>query len=155
VNTSPLILLSKIGLLDLLRAGDLPVIVPQAVLNEIARHGPTDQTVLQVLSAGWLQIVPDPPIPPRLVTTRLGSGELAVIALALAQPGSEVVLDDLTARRCARESGLSVQGTISLVIQAKHRGAIPSVRPVLDQLRGMGMYLSDRFVDQVRKAAGE
>ena len=47
MNTSPLILLSKIGLLDRLRAGDLPVIVPQAVLDEIARHGPEDQSLLR------------------------------------------------------------------------------------------------------------
>ncbi len=47
MNTSPLILLSKIALLDLLRAGDLPVIVPQAVLDEIARHGPEDQSLLR------------------------------------------------------------------------------------------------------------
>ena len=64
MNTSPLILLSKIGLLDLLRAGDLPVIVPQGVLDEIARHGPVDQSLLQVRSAGWLQVAPDLPIPP-------------------------------------------------------------------------------------------
>jgi predicted nucleic acid-binding protein len=155
VNTSPLIILSKIGRLDFLRAGHLPVIVPQAVLNEIARHGPQDRTLEQVRSAGWVQIVPDPPIPPHLDANRLGSGELAVLALALAQPGSEVVLDDLPARRCAQENRLSLQGTISLVIQAKQRGEIPAVQPVLDQFRSVGMYLSDRFVAQVLKAAGE
>jgi predicted nucleic acid-binding protein len=66
-----------------------------------------------------------------------------------------VVLDDLTARRCAREKGIPVERTISLVIQAKHRGIIPAVQPVVDRLRVMGMYLSDRFVEQVRRAAGE
>lgn len=155
MNTSPLILLSKIGLLDLLRAGDLPVIVPQAVLGEIARHGSEDRTLLQVRSTAWLQIVPDPRISPQLDANRLGSGELAVLSLALSLPGSEVVLDDLTARRCAQENGLSVQGTVSLVLQAKHRGVIPAVQPVLDQLRRMGMYLSDRFIEQVRRASGE
>jgi predicted nucleic acid-binding protein len=155
VNTSPLILLSKIGLLDLLRAGDLPVVVPQAVLDEIARHGSEDQSLLHVRSARWLQVAPDLPIPPQLLANRLGTGELAVLALALAQPGSEVVLDDLTARRCARENGIPIERTISLVIQAKHRGIIPAVQPVVDRLRVMGMYLSDRFVEQVRRAAGE
>ena len=103
VNTSPLILLSKIGLVDLLRAGDLPVIVPQAVLDEIARHGPEDQSLLLVRSAGWLQVAPDLPIPPSS-TPIAWVGKLAVLALALAQPGSEVVLDDLTAHRCAKKT---------------------------------------------------
>jgi predicted nucleic acid-binding protein len=155
VNTSPLVLLSKIGLLDLLRAGDLTVMVPQAVIDEVARHGPEDQTLLVIRSAGWLQIVPDLPVPPQLDANHLGAGELAVLALALAQPGSEVVLDDKMARRRARENGLSVQGTISFVLQGKQRGVVPAVRPVLDQLRAMGMYLSDRFVEQVLRAAGE
>ena len=155
MNTSPLVLLSKIGLLDLLRAGDLTVMVPQAVIDEVARHGPEDQTLLVIRSAGWLQIVPDLPVPPQLDANHLGAGELAVLALALAQPGSEVVLDDKMARRRARENGLSVQGTISFVLQGKQRGVVPAVRPVLDQLRAMGMYLSDRFVEQVLRAAGE
>jgi len=129
--------------------------VPQAVIDEVARHGPEDQTLLVIRSAGWLQIVPDLPVPPQLDANHLGAGELAVLALALAQPGSEVVLDDKMARRRARENGLSVQGTISFVLQGKQRGVVPAVRPVLDQLRAMGMYLSDRFVEQVLRAAGE
>ncbi len=155
MNTSPLVLLSKIGRLDLLRAGDLPVMVPRAVLDEIARHGPEDQTLLAVRSTGWLQIVPDLPVPPQLDANHLGSGELAVLALALALPGSEVVLDDKIARRRARENGLAVQGTVSFVLQGKDRGAVAAVRPILEQLRSMGMYLSDRFVAQVLTAAGE
>ena len=31
------------------------------------------------------------------------------------------------------------------------RGLVPAVAPVIDQLRGMGMYLSDRFVEQVEE----
>ncbi len=120
-----------------------------------ARHGPEDQSLLQVRSAGWLQVAPDLPIPPQLDANRLGAGELAVLALALAQPGSEVVLDDLTARRCAQENGLSLQGTISFVLLGRQCGLVPAVGPVMDQLRGMGMYLSDRFVAEVLKAAGE
>ena len=65
-----------------------------------------------------------------------------MIALALAQQGSEVVLDDLPASRCAQQFGLPVQGTISLVLLGKQCGVVAVVRPILDQLRGMGMYLS-------------
>ena len=78
-----------------------------------------------------------------------------MLALALAQPGSEVVLDDLTARRCAQENGLCLQGTISLVLLGRQCGLVPAVGPVIDQLRGMGMYLSNRFVAEVLKTAGE
>ena len=106
VNTSPLILLSKLGLLELLRAGDLPVIAPQAVLDEIGRHGSDDQTLHEVRSTGWLRVVPRPSYPtaPRRQATGLGRARCA--RFALAQPGSEVVLDDLPARPGPGECGL-------------------------------------------------
>jgi predicted nucleic acid-binding protein len=40
VDASPLILLGKIGRLDLLRVGGPEVVVPGAVLEEVGGHGP-------------------------------------------------------------------------------------------------------------------
>jgi uncharacterized protein len=155
VNTSPLILLSKVGLLEVLRAGALPVLVPDEVLAEIARYGSGDPTLQILRSTPWLQVVQAPPRPPLLDSDRLGAGELSVLAVALSMPHSEVVLDDLSARRSAQSLGLPIRGTISFVLQAKHQGIIPAVRPVFDQLRALGMYLSDRLIEQVSSMAGE
>jgi predicted nucleic acid-binding protein len=68
--------------------------------------------------------------------------------LNVAIPGTEVILDDLAARRCAATLGIPVRGTLGIVITAKQRGAIPAARPVLEQLRLCGMYLSDRVINQ-------
>jgi predicted nucleic acid-binding protein len=155
VNSSPLIFLVKLGLIDVLRRGDLPVVVPDAVLDEIARYGSQDEVLRQVQVLDWLQVVPTPPIRAAVSARPLGAGESAVLAVALEQPDSEVVLDDLAARKSARALGLPFQGTLGLILVAKQVGMIPTVRQVLEQLRALGMYLSDQLVGQTLAQAGE
>ena len=58
VDTSPLILLAKVGQLDLLRAGVPEILVPDAVLQEVAARGPTDPVFQEIQRVAWLKIVP-------------------------------------------------------------------------------------------------
>jgi predicted nucleic acid-binding protein len=51
--------------------------------------------------------------------------------------------------------GIPVRGTLGIVITAKQRGVIPAARPVLEQLRLCGMYLSDRVINQALALVGE
>jgi predicted nucleic acid-binding protein len=155
VNSSPLIFLAKLGLIEVLRLGDLPVLVPDAVLAEIASYGSQDEVLRQVQGLEWLQVVPTPPIPAAVSARPLGAGESAALAVALEQPDSEVVLDDLAARKTAQTLGLPFQGTLGLILVAKRLGMVAEVKPVLEQLRGLGMYLSDYLVDQTLAQAGE
>jgi predicted nucleic acid-binding protein len=131
------------------------VLVPDAVLEEIARYGTQGEVLRQVQGLDWLQVVPTPPIPAEVAARPLGAGESAVLAVALEQPDSEVILDDLAARKSARALGLRLQGTLGLVLVAKQVGMIAEVRPVLEQLRALGMYLSDHLVAQILAQAGE
>ncbi len=101
VNASPLILLSKTGELDLLRLGGVDVVTPDAVLLEIGAKGGNDPTALAIRQTRWLSVVRDPAIPEPVRACKLDAGESAVLALAHGDPDSEVVLDDLAARRCA------------------------------------------------------
>jgi predicted nucleic acid-binding protein len=85
----------------------------------------------------------------------LGDGESSVLAWAYQYPGTEVIVDDLAARRCAAALGLPVRGTLGLVLIAKQRGAITAARPVLERLRQSGMYLSDSVLNQALALVGE
>ncbi len=64
-------------------------------------------------------------------------------------------MDDLAARRCAGALGIPVRGTLGLVLTAKQQGEITAARPVLEQLRLCGMYLSDRVMNQALARIGE
>ena len=89
VNTSPLILLAKVGQLDLLRAGVPEIIVPDVVLREVGGRGPADPVFQEIQRAAWLKIVPTPPTPPRVLVWNLGAGESSVLAIALTDPATD------------------------------------------------------------------
>lgn len=155
VNASPLIFLARAGLLDLLRLAGDEIVVPEAVADEIRRRGNTDITAQALTHTAWLIVEKTLPTLPVIQAWDLGAGESSVLTWAAIHQGAEAIVDDLAARRCAAALGISVRGTLGLVLTAKTRGAIPAARPVLEQLRQAGMYLSDRIVAQALALVGE
>jgi predicted nucleic acid-binding protein len=155
VNASPLILLSKVDHLDLLRVGADEVIVPDKVIAEIHAYGAADRTARMIQGAAWLQSVPSPVFSPTIESWNLGDGESSVLAVASGGSGGEVVLDDLAARRRALGLGLVVRGTVGIVLLARRAGVIAAARPVIEGLRRSGMYLDDDFVNQTLGLVGE
>lgn len=155
INASPLIFLSKAGLLSLLKIMGEELVVPKAVASEIQRRGQNDPTVQALATTTWLVITETPIIPDLIQSWDLGPGESAVLAWAYAHPGAEAIVDDLAARRGAASLNVPVRGTLGLVLTAKQRGTISSARPVLEQLRQSGMYLSDRVLNQALTLIGE
>lgn len=155
INTSPLIFLTKGGFLHLLQIVSPEIIVPQAVSTEIQAYGETDITAFTLAKTSWLVVKETPPVPSIIQTWDLGAGESAVLTWAYVNPGTEVIIDDLAARRCATALGIPIRGTLGIVLTAKQRGIIPSARPVLEQLRLRGMYLSDKVINQALTLVGE
>ncbi len=96
-----------------------------------------------------------PNIPSIIQAWDLGEGESSVLAWAYEHRGTEAIVDDLAARRCAATSEIPVRGTLGLVLVAKQRGELVAARPVLDQLRQAGMYLSDAVMNRALAMVGE
>ena len=148
VNASPLIFLSRAGLLDMLKLEGEEIAVPNIVAEEIRRRGTDDLTVQAIEKTTWLTPIEATPIPDTIRAWDLGEGEAAVLAWGYANPGTVIIVDDLAARRCAATHGIPVRGTLGLILTAKKKGLIPAARPVLEKLRQSGMYLSDRILNQ-------
>ena len=155
VNTSPLIHLAEAGLLALLQQAATSVWVPEPVAREIRAYGPDDLTAIALANHAWLEVKPVDAIAGELLAWNLGSGEASVIALAQSSPGSMAVIDDLAGRRCAEALGLPLRGTVGLVLAAKQAGRIVAARPLLEQLRNKGMYLSDAVLNRALRRVGE
>ena len=155
VNASPLIFLSRAGLIDLLQLASAEVIVPELVASEIEVRGNSDPTAQTLANTSWLLVTPTPPVPPQIQAWGLGPGESSVIAWAYSHQGSEAIIDDLAGRRCASAFDIPVRGTLGLALIAKQRGHISSARQLLDQLRQAGMYLSDRVLKEALAKVGE
>lgn len=157
LNASPLICLSKSGLADLLPALFQEVFVPEAVFQEVIAGGKAGFTEESVTFQKWICRHRDTPIDPRVAAWDLGEGESAVISLALRNEEWWAVMDDREARRCAASLKCRFIGTLTLgiIVLAKRRGIIRSVRESLRKLQDAGLWISDTLVEDICREAGE
>jgi uncharacterized protein len=65
------------------------------------------------------------------------------------------MLDDQRGRRIAREKGLSVTGTVGVLIEARGRDMISSVQRELDHLIEAGMWIDEVFYHRILQEFGE
>ena len=58
-----------------------------------------------------------------------------------------MIIDERLARRHAKRLGLTLTGTLGVLLKAKERGLVPTVEPLIDELRQGGIRLDDALVD--------
>ena len=155
VDASPLIVLSLANRIEILRCAAKHVLVPAVVESEVLAGAGDRRTIETVRRTPWIEVVPATDVPLSVAVWDLGAGESAVLAAAARTPGTIAVIDDLAARRCAAALGVPVVGTVGLVVRARRRGLVPAVRPVLEEIRAAGLYLSDALIDQASRISGE
>jgi predicted nucleic acid-binding protein len=156
-DAGPLIYLSEVGLLHLLRDLYAGVLVPRTVYEEVVVHGHGLAGAAEVASASWIQVSDRPLASPlRLgLLTELDAGEAAAIALAVEVRADLILLDERKGRKVARRLGLPVRGTLGVLVEAKKRGHLALVRPILDQLTAAEFRVSDAVKDEILRSAGE
>lgn len=155
VNASPLILLGKVGRLDLLVQLADRILVPAAVAAEVSAKADGAATLEVVRSSARCTLVEDQTVVAPILAWDLGAGETQVVSTALAIGAERVVLDDLEARRCAKAMGLRIIGTLGIVGRAKASGKLNAAAPVIDQLRRQGLYARDEIVRELLRQVGE
>jgi predicted nucleic acid-binding protein len=153
-NASPVIVLAKAGYLDLLK--DLPreLLLPDSVAAEIMA-GPGTDPARQAVEGGWGQRVAPGRIAPELLEWGLGPGETAVLAIAQERAPCTAVLDDAPARACARACGVTLIGTLGVILRAKKHGLVAQAAEVLRALRKVGLHLDDRTIRLALGRIGE
>src|SRR5437016_4280821 len=113
-NTSPMLYLYRIGVLEWLPRLCGNVWMPQAVVDELQDGQSKGYDVPMPSVYSWLQVVEPRAVPSAWLALDVGAGELAVLALALDHPQRMVLLDDGRARRIAQAAGLTVWGTLKV-----------------------------------------
>ncbi len=154
-NTSPLYYLHRLGRLDLLRKLYGRVMVPEAVIAELRVGREQGEDAPDLAGLDWIEV--RPVRVPQLIAliTDFGPGEAEVLALALENPGSLVVLDDRLARAVAKGRGLTVTGTAGVLLRAKREGALPAVAPLISELTRLGFRLAPTAAQAILALAGE
>jgi predicted nucleic acid-binding protein len=129
VNSSPLIYLGKLGLLDLLQRLFDQVLTVDTVREEVLDVVAPEYAILKSAFSDWLVVseVPESPLKDRLDEMGLHKGEIDALVLAYhtkRKTDSVMVIDDLAARDVARTLGLQVTGTVGIILSATKRGIL-------------------------------
>lgn len=154
-NTSPLLYLYRIHALDWLPDLFDEIWTPTAVVHELSEGQRRGYDVPNPTTYSWLSVVDPQATPSEWLALDLGAGELAAMALALENPTHIVLLDDQLARRTAQAAGLTVWGTLKVLLEAKAQGLIPKIEPYVLGLSSSGMWLSDEIRRRILVLAGE
>jgi predicted nucleic acid-binding protein len=154
-NTSPLLYLYCIGVLEWLPKLFDEVWTPPAVVAELQAGRERGYDVPNPGEYNWLQVVEPHSVPSEWLVLDLGTGELEAMALALEHPMRVVLLDDALARRIAQAAGLEVWGTLRILLEAKSEGLIERIEPLIGRLKKSGMWISNDIQQRVLALAGE
>ncbi len=150
-DTSPILNLSAIGHLDLLRSLYCQLVIPPAVAIELQRNG-IDHHPL-----GWLLL--REPTDGGLVNRlelRLDPGESEAIAIALELEADRILIDERRARRVASEFNLRPLGLLGVLAEGKQQGFLQQCKPVLDDIIQIaGFWIGERLYSQFLAAIDE
>ncbi len=154
-NTSPLLYLYRINAIDWLPQLFKEVWTPAAVIEELGEGQRRGYNVPDPAKYTWLHVVNPNSTPSEWLSLDLGIGELNAMALALENPSRILLLDDMLARRTAQAAGLTVWGTLKILLEAKATGITDKIEPLVNRLSESGMWLSDEIRQRILILAKE
>lgn len=144
-DTSCLIILKKLGRLDLLESLFTKVIITQIIADEFMEELP-----------GYFQIENPKDINyQRILETILDKGEASAIALSLEKKDCLLIIDDNKARREAAQLKIKFTGTLGILVVAKEKGLIHSLSEIIREIRKTNFRISDKYLYEILKKSGE
>ena len=92
----------------------------------------------------------------RILNTSVDLGEASTIALSIQMTDDNVmILDDLKARKLAKQLQLKFTGLLGILLKAKQQNIINSVSEIIEQLRSINFRISEKLEKEVLKLANE
>ncbi|MBI3538052.1 MAG: DUF3368 domain-containing protein [Chloroflexi bacterium] len=156
-NTSPIINLAVVGRLDLLRQLYGTTIIPRIVHDEFVSVVKGRDIAIDIESFDWIET--------RQVSNQtavaslqleLDEGEAEAIVLGVELHADLLLLDERKGRAVATRLGLKFIGLLGVLIEAKQKGLIVSIKPILDDLtKKAGFWINSKLYEHVLKIAGE
>ena len=144
-DTSCLILLDKIGELNLLHKLFGNVIITSVIAKEFGKNIPK-----------WISVIdPKNKKYQHILQASIDKGEASAIALAVEQEDCLLIVDDQKARHLASQLKLKYTGTLGVIVDAKLSGYIISVKPLLDKIKKTNFRLTPSLENKVLQLTGE
>jgi uncharacterized protein len=150
-DTSPILNLSAVGQLKLLKQLYREVVIPPAVATELRANG------VEYRGEKWLAVMT--PASRELVdqlSHRLDPGEAEAIAVAVELHANRILIDERRARRVAAEFNLQAVGLLGVLVEAKQKGYLQECKSVLDEMiQVAGFWIGDRLYERFLEEIGE
>ena len=148
-DTSPITALLTIQRIDLLHQLYGDVKIPPAVAQELLAYHNTLPDFIQTVAVG------DSPLLEQL-KIQLDPGEAEAIVLAKELHADLLLIDEALGREAARHEHLPIIGLMGVLLIAKKKGLVDSIRDLIERLEAeAGFYLSRQVKEKVLAVAGE
>lgn len=152
-NATPIISLSSVNKLDILKELFHTVIIPEAVYSEIRAK---ESYGYKEVESNFINVEKiKGKIYSELLFNQIDLGETETIILAKEINADFVIIDDNMAYRIATNSGLNVTRTLSVLLRAKEKGIIGEIKPILDEMISKGRWYSKRVYRDFLKKINE
>ena len=148
-DTSPLIGLSQIGLIELPRKLWGKLYIPEAVLFEALKKEPGRREIEEAVQEGWI-IAKE--AQNRVVIEALseifGPGESECLALAKEIGAQLLIIDEQRGRKMAKRLGLKITGVVGMLVMAMQKGLLApeELGSSVELLQKFGFRLSKELV---------
>ena len=138
-DTSCLIVLSKIGQIELLRQLFDEITITPEIAEEFGNDLPKWVIVKRVIDEKRKQIL----------ALDLDLGEASAIALAMESEVALLLIDERKGRQVAQQLKLPITGTLGVLIKAKEEGLIGSINGEVQNLILAGFRIAPKLVAQI------
>ncbi len=144
-DTSCLIAFDRINRLDILQQVFTEIITTKEVAVEFEKPLPvwiTIQTVKDQNRITELENIVD-------------KGEATAIALAIETNDCTLIIDEKKGRKLATRFHIHIIGSLRILLFAKQKGVIPSVKEIIVELEKSGFRFSNLIVNEILNLSGE
>jgi predicted nucleic acid-binding protein len=134
----------KIGEFDLLKKVFGKLHITETVQKEFNQPIPN-----------WIEIVELTTNLHQGLSSYLDKGEATAISLASEHENSLLIIDEIKGRKAAKEMGISVTGSLGVLIVAKKKGLIQAVEPLIEKIQKTNFRISEELIEQVLKKVND
>lgn len=152
-NTTPFIALSSIGKLDLLPQLFTELCVVPEVVEECSVGGSV--VVPDLTDLPWIKVVQSSTDIHSHFLLELDKGEKYTIHMACKLKADLVIVDEKIGRNVAEYLGLSVIGTLGILLNAKQKGLVASFSDCVMNLQANGLHYHPLLVKRLISGCGE
>lgn len=153
-DTTPLISLMKIGQLELIYQLFGEIQIPEAVFKELVSNKRFSEESRQIRECSYIKKVKVTDVKAVDLlrrSTALDVGESEAIILSDSVKADLLLMDEIKGRRIAQQMGISLMGTIGMLMVAYNDGLLSKkeILSCVTILKNTGRHISDKLYDQL------